>query len=368
MAGNECLYPEVRPMTRALLAAILALAVAAGASLAAGPPAEPTNTGFEADTNRDGLPDDWNRYVSAFGHAETALDRQVKAAGAASLRVDTGDKTRCAVSQLISVTKPGSYTFGCQVRMPDPATTLVQLQVQWFQTVDWPRRIRLVSSEAPSPAVSGASDWTEVAATGAKPAEADLALLAIIVGNGQTPPGRVWVDEARWRPGAFPAPLVSNPGFEIGPTKEGHPEGWAPAAYGGGFTLSRDDTVAHSGKASARLVGAKEHGDRSCYVQATPVFAPPSKIRFSFWYKGTGQSALIMHLLTPAGVQKPGGGIGYGEITGTPALSPEWQQFSQEIAVPPDAKAAGIMRVDIILYQRGEGTLWYDDVKVELLE
>ncbi len=355
-------------MMRLLAVLTPALLLIALAPLPAAPLAALTNAGFEADADKDGVPDGWSRYVSSFGHASLALDRQVKSDGQAALRVEIGDKTRCAVSQLFSVAQPGTYTFSCRVRMPSPATTVAQLQIEWFQTVDWPRRIRLVASEAPSPALSDAADWTEVAATGSKPATADLALVAIIVGNGQTPPGTAWVDEARWRTGAFPAPLVGNPSFEQGPTKDGHPEGWAPAAYGGGFELKRDDTVAHTGKASARLTGAKEHGDRSCYVQATPVFAPPAKVRLSFWYKGTGQLALVMHLLTPAGVQKPGGGIGYGEITGTPPLSPEWQQFSQEIAVPPDAKAAGIMRLDIILYQRGEGTLWYDDVKVELLE
>ena len=355
-------------MTKLLaVTAILWLGVASGPLLAA-PPAELTNAGFEAAASPDGLPAGWHRYVSAFGQARLARDRQVKHAGEASLRVEVADQSRCAVSQLFTVAQPGSYTFSCRVRMPATPGTVAQLQIEWFETVDWPRRIRLVASEAPSPALGDAGEWTELAATGSKPATADLALVAIIIGNGQTPAGTVWVDEARWRPGAFPAPLVSNPGFELGPTKEGHPTGWGPAAYGGGFTLTRDDTVAHSGKASARLTGAKEHGDRSCYVQATPVFAPPNKIRLSLWYKGTGQSALIMHLLTPAGVEKPGGGIGYGEITGTPALSPEWQQFSQEIAVPPDAKTAGVMRVDIILYQKGEGTLWYDDVKVELLE
>ncbi len=355
-------------MMKALAILAPALLLAVLGPLPAAPPEALSNAGFEADADQNGVPDGWSRYVSSFGHADLALDRQVKSEGQAALRVQIGEKTRCAVSQLFSVAQPGTYTFSCRVRMPSPATTVAQLQIEWFQTVDWPRRIRLVASAAPSAALEDAADWTEVAATGSKPAAADLALVAIIVGNGQTPPGAVWVDEARWRTGAFPAPLVGNPGFEQGPTKEGHPEGWGPAAYGGGFELKRDDTVAHTGKASARLTGAKEHGDRSCYVQATPVFAPPAKLRLSLWYKGAGESALIMHLLTPAGVQRPGGGIEYGAINAKPPLSDQWQQFSQEIAVPDEARQAGAMRVDIILYQRGEGALWYDDVKVELLD
>jgi hypothetical protein len=355
-------------MIKLLATPVTALLVLLCVPALAGPPVELTNPGFEVAGENHGLPAGWHRYVAAFGQARLALDRQVKGAGEAALRVEIADQTRCAVSQLISVTQPGPYTFSCRVRMPKTPTAVAQLQIEWFQTVDWPRQIRLVASEAPSPALSDAAEWTELAATGSKPADADLALVAIIIGDGQTPAGTVWVDEARWRPGAFPAPLVANAGFEADAGKDGHPDGWGPAMYGGGFDLKRDDTVAHSGKASARLTGAKEHGDRSCYAQATPVFAPPSKVRLSFWYKGTGLSYLIMHLLTPAGVQKPGGGIEYGAITATPPLSDEWQQFSEEIAVPPEAKQAGIMRLDIILYQKGEGTLWYDDVKVELVE
>jgi len=338
------------------------LILLANACLAAAPAPELADRGFEA------WPSDWHASVSAFGHADPALDRDVKCEGQASLRVQIADKTRCAVSQLFSVAQPGSHTFSCRVRMASPPTTVAQLQIEWFQTVDWPKRLRLVASETPSPAVGEAADWTELGATGTKPADADLALVAVIVGNGQTPAGTVWVDDARWRPGAFPAPLVANASFEADADKDGQPDGWGPAMYGGGFTLTRDDTVAHSGHASARLVGAKDHGDRSCYYQATPTFAPPGKVRLSYWYKGTGTSALIMHLLTPAGVQKPGGGIEYGAINAAPTLTPDWQQFSQEIAVPPEAKQAGIMRLDIILYQKGEGTLWYDDVKVELVE
>jgi hypothetical protein len=348
-----------------LLLPLLILSVAPVLAL---PAAQLVNAGFDADADRDGLPDGWSRYVASFGHAETALDTQVKSAGTGSLRVEIADQTRCAISQYLSVSSGSAYTFSCRVRMTDPATTVAQVQIEWFAVVNWPQQIRLVKSDTPSAAIGDAADWTEVAAASTRPADADLALVAVIIGNGKTPAGKVWVDEARGRPGAFPAPLVTNAGFELDTDADGNPDGWGPAMYGGGFELKRDATVAHAGKASARLTGSAQHGDRSAYVQATPLFAPPGKLRLSFWYKGSGASYLIMHLLTPAGVQKPGGGIEYAVMSEAPPLSPDWQQFSQEIAVPPEAKQAGIMRVDIILYQKGEGTLWYDEVKLELSE
>ncbi|MGE5532624.1 MAG: carbohydrate binding domain-containing protein, partial [Bacteroidota bacterium] len=244
----------------------------------------------------------------------------------------------------------------------------VQLQIQWFKLADWPRQITPVDLGQPSPAVIPAEQWTNVAATGSRPAEADLALVVIIVGNGQTTGGTVWADDCKFRQGAYPEPIISNPGFESDTNVDGQPDAWGPFNYGPGFVMKQDTTVSHSGSASASATGAKDHGDRSGYYQATPLFTPPAKVRLSYWYKGTGRSALTMHLLTPAGVQKPGGGIEYAVMTATPELSPQWQQFSKEIDVPREARDAGIMRLDVILYQRGEGTVWYDDVKVELVE
>jgi hypothetical protein len=351
-------------MSRWMLCGLLLVATIA---VWGAPPAGLNNPGFEMPT-ATGQAAGWSRYVSPFGHASLALDRDVRRSGAASLRVDLADKSRCAVSQLISVAQPGAYTFSAEVRLAAPSAVGVQLQVEWFRAVDWPRRIQIVRSEPPSPFASEAADWTEIAATGTRPAEADLALVSIIAGDRKTPGGTVWIDEARWRPGAYPSPLVASPGFEQDANSDGQPDGWDPAIYGGGFTLTRDTTVAHSGQASARLVGAPDHGDRSCYYQATPIFSPPGKLRLSYWYKGTGLSAVVLHLLTPAGVQKPGGGIGYGEINETPPLSDQWQQFIRDISVPAAAQEAGIMRLDLILYQKGEGTLWYDEVKVELLD
>lgn len=337
-------------------------------ALWAAPPAELANAGFESDADRDGLPDGWSRYVTYPGSARVAVDRDMKCGGASSLRIELADKSRCAISQLISVSDAGTYTFSAMVRMPSPPTTVVALQIQWFQTVEWPRRIRMIKADPASPAVGAAPDWMEIAATGTRPEGADLAQVVIIAGDAQTPAGTVWVDDARWRKGAFPAPLVTNPGFELDLNNDGIPDGWSRSMYGEGWDLGIDRTVAHTGQASARLTGAANHGDRSVFVQASPLFTPPNKVRLTFWYKGTGESRTIMHLLTPAGVEKPGGGIEYASFNGTPPLSDQWQQFSKELIVPQEAKDAGIMRVDILLYQRGEGTIWYDDVKLELLE
>lgn len=345
---------------------LLLLALIALSTVAAQPAAELLTPQLDADKDGDGVPDGWRRYVTFPGRSTLAVDPAVKLNGQGSLRVTVAQNSRCAITQWVKVPAGTSYTFGFRVKGQE-APVPVQAQIQWFRTVDWPKQVAPVREDPASPVVMSAGDWTQVAATGMKPEEADLALVDIIVGNAAATAGTVWLTDTSWRAGAFPAPLVTNPGFELDLNANGQPEGWGKAAYGPGFDLVRDDTVARSGKASARLTGAKDHGDRSCYTQATPLFTPPAKVKLSFWYKGTGLSTGIMHLLTPAGVQKPGGGIEYGVMTFTPELADEWRQFSQEIEVPAEARQAGIMRVDIILYQRSEGTLWYDDVELELI-
>lgn len=308
------------------------------------------------------MPNGWHQYVTFPGKAVSSLDRAVIVGGQPALRVQVAANTRCAISRPWPLTGTGSYTFGCRVR--GTGQVLVQARLQWFQTLT-PLRLRLVSEDAPSPAVTVSNEWTEIAATGSKPEEADLALVVIIVGSNQTPAGSVWLTEATLRPGAYPVPLVANPSFEQGGEQ---PLSWGPSIYGGGFELKRDETVAHTGKASIRLTGLKNHGDRACYYQATALFTPPQRVRLSFWYKGSGRSTAIMHLLMPAGVKRADGTIDYGTIDATCDPTDEWKQFSQEIVVPDEARKAGVMRIDIILYQRGEGTLWYDDVKVDLLQ
>ncbi|MHB8994148.1 MAG: hypothetical protein ACYC63_02745 [Armatimonadota bacterium] len=351
-----------------MLLICLALGVAGVVCALPEPGLELANSGFEVEGATAGQPAQWTSYVTFPGQASVSLDRQVRNTGERSLRVRNADNTRCSISQYVRPKAEGAHTFSCAVRAEAGSVVPVQLQIQWFKLADWPRQIALVDLGQPSPAVIPAGQWLNIAATGSRPAGADLALLVIIVGNGQTPAGTVWADDCKFRSGAYPEPIVSNPGFETDANADGQPDFWGPFKYGGGFELKQDTMVARSGSASASATGAREHGDRSGYYQATPLFTPPAKVRLSYWYKGTGQSALTMHLLTPAGVQKPGGGIEYGAMTATPELSAQWQQFSREIDVPAEAREAGIMRLDIILYQRGEGTIWYDDVKVELVE
>ena len=325
--------------------------------------------GLETDTNNRGVPDGWDKYVIAFGSAKTSIDSTVKHGGADSLRIDLGEKSRCAISQYVKVNQPGAYTFGGWLKSQPPHTTVAQVAIQWFKIIEWPLQIQWVRADAPSPFIASAEDWTKVGAVGTKPDDADLALVVIVIGNGKTPAGTFWADDAYFETGAHPAPLVNNPSFELRNQPNGLPDGWGIGGVGGGFEVQCDAQVAHTGKASARLTGLQGHGDRVCLVQDTPVFPTPKTLRITLWYKGTGQADGVIDVLTPPGVRAADGGPYWDRYNFTcPTPKEDWTQIVIEKETTVEARKAGLMRMGFLLYQKGEGSVWYDDVGVELGE
>ena len=160
---------------------------------------------------------------------------------------------------------------------------------------------------------------------------------------------------------------LRNPGFEDDENGDGQPDGWGKAIYGDGFELSRDPEQAHSGDASARLVGRENPGSRACYLQVTAPFQPSKAVRLTFWYKGSGRSDGILRFRPAPGVQVEGDQYGTHTFT-CPLPKAEWTEYVFEAAVPKAAREDGLVCVEAILYQKAEGTLWYDDVSLGSLD
>ncbi len=346
---------------------IIAVAVACLPALAQ-PPTELLSPGLETDANGDGLPDGWSRYVRYFGSASVAVDTKQYRSGDASVRVELGANSRCALAQYVAVSQPGPYTFTAWFRPDEPTGTPVQAVINWFDATDWPTRLHFVRQEPPSTAVLTTTEWTAVAAVGTRPDGANVAQVALVFGDASTPAATVWADDASFSPGARPWPLVTNPGMEaLG--AGGLPAAWGRAGEGEGFEMACDTAEAHSGKASLRLTGLPGHGSRVCAVQMTPVFSTPRRLRVSLWYKGSGIADGIVDILPPPGVKARDGGVYYDRIVfSCPTPQTEWQQFVVERDTTEEAREAGLMRLQFLLYQKGDGDLWYDDVAVELLE
>lgn len=346
--------------------AIIALTVTCVPALAQ-PGKQLLTPGLDADADGDGLPDGWTRYVRYFGTASVAVDRQVRRSGDGAVRVELGDNSRCALSQYIAVADPGPYTFAAWFRAETATGAPVQAAINWFDASDWPVRLQLVRQEPASTALLTTTDWTAVAAVGTRPEGADTAQVALVFGDGSTPAAMLWADDASFSPGARPWPLVTNAGMEaVGPG--GLPAAWSRGGEGQGFEMVRDANEFHTGAASLRLTGLPDHGSRVCAVQMTPVFPTPRRLRVSLWYKGAGTADGIVDVLPPPDVKARDGGVYYDRIVfSCPTPQTEWRQFVVEQETTPEAREAGLMRLQFLLYQKGDGDLWYDDVAVELL-
>lgn len=330
---------------------------------------ELVNAGFDRSLDASGAPDGWSRYASKFGTARVSVDNEVKHSGTASLKVEVGANSTCTVSQYLHVSEPGAFTFSCMARTAAQPTNGVQVFVEWFKAVDWPQRVEMVGRTLSSAVLYGDDTWQRVGAVAMKPEEADLALVAITVGDPQAEAGTYWLDDAEFGPGARPAPLLGNPGFEFDIDGDGVPDNWGRSYYGEGWEIVRDTTVSRSGVASARLTGHEGHGSRAVLSTASPYFVPPKRLRVSFWYKGNGASDNIIDFLPGEGALAANGTVYYQRHNVKLELPREdWTQVVREFDVPEEAREFGRMRVDFLMYQRGEGVLWLDDFRLEVIE
>ncbi len=359
---------------RWILPAALLLGLVSVTGSAAGPalpmPDETlSNAGFDQPLDQSGLPAGWNRYVTSFGKAHLSVDRAVKHSGASCLKIEAGDKSACTVSQYVRMSGPGPFTFSCQVRTTAQATNGVQASIEWFRATDWPRRIQMVGRTFASAVLYGSDTWQRLGAVSVKPEGADLALVAITVGDTKSTAGAYWVDDADFSPGARPAPLLANPGFEMDRNSDGIPDNWGRSYYGEGWSTERDTTEWHKGVASLRMTGEATHGSRSVITTSSPYLVPPKRLRVTFWYKGSGKSENIIDFLPGEGDLAANGTVYFERHPLTLELPAEdWTQVVQEYDVPQDARDFGRMRVDFLMYQKGEGVLWLDDFELEVLE
>ncbi|MEN6546890.1 MAG: DUF4962 domain-containing protein [Armatimonadia bacterium] len=316
--------------------------------------------GMEVDANKDGLPDGWSKYIS-IGTAQLAMDPEVKHGGTAALRIELQAGARATVTQLLPVTQPGMYTFGCWLKTKLAAGANAHAYVQWR------RGNEIVRNDVPSAPLTGEKDWTLVTCIGSKPAEADGALLVIVVEALKAEASTVWADDATFKQGAAPAALVLNGSFEQDENKDGLPDAWGKVIHGGGFEISRDTTVAHDGAASMKLAGQAGAADRAAITHVGPLYTPSKAVRLRLWYKGTGRADGVVRFRPAPGVvvQDDQYGTDFFKVD---LPKQDWTELVFETAVPEAAQKAGQARVEVILYQRTEGTVWYDDVSVESLD
>lgn len=335
---------------------LMGLLMLPGLSLAQLPALQ--SPGFDS-AGPDGLPAGWRGRVSFTG-GKAALDTTEKRAGAGCLRVELPPHGGYLVSQGLGPVTCDQVSFGCWVKTKLNGPDGVQLSLHWLDDSG-----QIVGIGQPSAVVSGSTTWQQVVVVGERPMGATKSLLKISVGQGLGTGGTAWVDEAFVKPGVDVAGALLNLGFELDADGDGDPDGWRPFVHGGGFALARDVTVGRSGQSSARLTGYPGHGDRSCYGQTSRPCTPPQGVRLRFWYKGSGECSGFVRFRPAPGVKLESGEFYDTMSFSAPLPRQDWAELSFETKTPAAALAAKQIQVEVTIYQRGEGTLWLDDVSVE---
>lgn len=305
------------------------------------------------------LPAGWRGRVS-FAEGKATVDATEKRSGAGCLRVDLPRHGGYLISQGFGPVTCDQLSFGCWVKTKLNGSDGVQLSLHWLDDSG-----QIVGTGRPSALASGSAAWQQLVVVGERPVGATKALLKISVGQGLGTGGTAWVDDAFVRPGVDVGGALLNLGFELDADGDGDPDGWRPFVHGGGFALARDVTASRSGQSSARLVGYPGHGDRSCYGQVSRPCTPPQGVRLRFWYKGSGECSGFVRFRPAPGVKLESGEFYDTMGFGAPLPKGEWTELAFEAKTPAAALAAKQVQVEVTIYQRGEGTLWLDDVSVE---
>jgi hypothetical protein len=313
------------------------------------------NAGFE-----EGVAGGWTAR-QAFGPCEFKVDTSVKRSGAGSLKAELGRFGGGTISQIVPVTEAGPVSFTVWVKTQLEAADGVYVQIAWLGESG-----EVVGIGEASSVASGVGDWRALCAKGEKPAEATRASVKVVIGQGQSAGGgMVWVDDASLRPGLSVSGAFSNIGAEKDADGDGQPDGWRPFVAGGGFVLGRDCSVAHSGQCSAKLTGVAGHGDRSCFTVLSSPCSPAAKLRLRLWYKGRGEGNGFLRYRPAPGVATPDGKEFYDtQSFALPLPKDEWTELVFDATTPAAVLAEKLVVIEVTTYQRGEGTLWLDDLSV----
>lgn len=189
-----------------------------------------------------------------------------------------------------------------------------------------------------------------------------LLLLVRKVGDGGTSPPAL-------RPVVYEAiaGLVANPGFEGGPGDGGVPAGWM--VRNAGYQATVDTEVRHGGAASGRIrptaeleVSRLPPGLVSCFGTDQVV---GGTVRLRGFVRSEEASGSLTGLVIEVSGRRPDGTDGLLNAATMRSLpirgTTDWREYTLQLPV-----ALGAERVCVGALLTGRGTLWLDDVVVEV--
>jgi hypothetical protein len=156
--------------------------------------------------------------------------------------------------------------------------------------------------------------------------------------------------------------LVKNPGFEEPAKANGLPGGGWWLYEGQGETgLSLDGSVAHSGKASAKLHAGSQA--KSVLVSAPFAVMPGDEIRFQAWVRGKDLESGAEQIYAGLAFRQANGSVFQRAYDRPDAVNGAWSLISG-VAKAPDGATTAEMHLG---YTNAPATLWFDDVAAVIM-
>lgn len=143
--------------------------------------------------------------------------------------------------------------------------------------------------------------------------------------------------------------LVKNPGFE----DEG---GWSHHVWKGQYENTITNNLFHAGSKAAVIKNTGETGNSAFYPLEPIQVQENITYRLSVCVKAEGATESGLSLNIPS---QSGGPVTFRFCEGTY----DWKMHGYEFEVPK-----GKTEIRIYLYNKGRGTVWFDDVSLEALK
>jgi hypothetical protein len=168
--------------------------------------------------------------------------------------------------------------------------------------------------------------------------------------------------------GAGAAVPIVNPGFEsTRPGSHGNPEGWVSIQHAGplSYTFKLDPDVRRSGARSVRIdnVGPEPFGSIFQQIPAVPL--RNRTVRLSAWMKTRAAAGSVTGggaVLTLQAMQS-GATLAHEHMAAAPVKgTTDWTRREITLTIPATAE-----QVEAGAMLHGPGTLWLDDVEVDVV-
>lgn len=158
--------------------------------------------------------------------------------------------------------------------------------------------------------------------------------------------------------------LLINRSFEIDGNNDGRPDGWGGGDYKTQAAVGIDSQNAHSGDYALRIAGkdAKDRGGAARNF-GPDLTNPDALYILSAWVKTEGASQSSLRTSARITSVDASGKVIKSDYRVCDPGPYDWRRYEWSVSLPPETH-----RFNIVLFHHGEGTAWFDDVSLQVVE